>query len=139
MSVELRDLKETLDISLEESRRGREESREEARRGREEFRAARRYMHDTSLMVSALLAKQGIVSASIPGVGQLPVSRSRSRSPVNPPTTSPGIPLSTLKISDARSAASSRTSSATSENRRALGKYSYLYLLYTLIVHWLSV
>ncbi|KAH9008673.1 hypothetical protein EDB85DRAFT_2164014 [Lactarius pseudohatsudake] len=127
MSVELSKVKKTLDISLEENRRGREESRDESRRGREEarrgraeFRTARQYMHDTVLMVSALLAKQGIVSASIPGVGQLPASRSRSRSPANPSTTSPGIPLSTLKISDARSAASSRTSSATSEHRRAI-------------------
>ncbi|KAH9031491.1 hypothetical protein EDB84DRAFT_1438902 [Lactarius hengduanensis] len=121
MSLELSEVKKTLDISLEEIRRGREESREEARRGREEFRAARLYMHNTSLMVTALLAKQGIVSASIPGIGQPPPSLSRSRSPANPPTTSPGIPLSTLKISDARSAASSRTSSATSERRRAMG------------------
>ncbi|KAH9012131.1 hypothetical protein EDB85DRAFT_1900541 [Lactarius pseudohatsudake] len=119
MSVELSEVKKILDISLEENRRGREESREEsrrgheeARRGRAEFRTARQYMHDTVLM--------GIVSASIPGVGQLPASRSRSRSPANPSTTSPGIPLSTLKISDARSAASSRTSSATSERRRAI-------------------
>ncbi|KAH9010070.1 hypothetical protein EDB85DRAFT_1902446 [Lactarius pseudohatsudake] len=119
MSVELSKVKKTLDISLEENRRGREESRDESRRGREEarrgraeFRTARQYMHDTVLM--------GIVSASIPGVGQLPASRSRSRSPANPSTTSPGIPLSTLKISDARSAASSRTSSATSERRRAI-------------------
>ncbi|KAH9047727.1 hypothetical protein EDB84DRAFT_1557474 [Lactarius hengduanensis] len=107
MSVELSKVKKTLDISLEENRRGREESRDESRRGREEarrgraeFRTARQYMHDTVLM--------------------LPASRSRSRSPANPSTTSPGIPLSTLKISDARSAASSRTSSATSEHRRAI-------------------
>ncbi|KAH9013775.1 hypothetical protein EDB85DRAFT_1899556 [Lactarius pseudohatsudake] len=120
MSLELSEVKKTLDISLEEIRRGREESREEARRGREEFRAARLHMHNTSLMVTALLAKQGIVSASNPGIGQPPPSLSQSRSPANPPTTSPGIPLSTLKISDARSAASSRTSSATSERRRAM-------------------
>ncbi|KAH9022137.1 hypothetical protein EDB84DRAFT_1565089 [Lactarius hengduanensis] len=127
MSLELSEVKKTLDISLEETRRGREESREESRRGREEarrgrteFRTARQYMHDTVLMVSALLAKQGIVSASIPGIGQLPASRSRSRSPANPSTTSPGIPLSTLKITDARSAASSRASSATSEHRREI-------------------
>ncbi|KAH9022828.1 hypothetical protein EDB85DRAFT_1895065 [Lactarius pseudohatsudake] len=119
MSVELSKVKKTLDISLEENRRGREESRDESRRGceeawcgRAEFRTARQYMHDTVLM--------GIVSVSIPGVGQLPASRSRSRSPANPSTTSPGIPLSTLKISDARSAASSRTSSATSECRQAI-------------------
>ncbi|KAH9010546.1 hypothetical protein EDB85DRAFT_2161144 [Lactarius pseudohatsudake] len=111
------------DMSLELSEESREESRrgrEEARRGRTEFRTARQYMHDTVLMVSALLAKQGIVSASIPGIGQLPASRSRSRSPANPSTTSPGIPLSTLKITDARSAASSRASSATSEHRREI-------------------
>ncbi|KAH9012055.1 hypothetical protein EDB85DRAFT_1900583 [Lactarius pseudohatsudake] len=124
MSLELSEVKKTLDISLEEIRRGHEESHEEARRGREEFRAARLYMHNTSLMVTALLAKQGIVSASIPSIGQPPPSLSRSRSPANPPTTSPGIPLSTLKISDARSAASSHTSSATSERRRAM---SYLF------------
>ncbi|KAH9016868.1 hypothetical protein EDB85DRAFT_1897933 [Lactarius pseudohatsudake] len=112
MSLELSKVKKTLDISLEETRRGREESREEARRGRTEFRTARQYMHDTVLM--------GIVSASIPGIGQLPASRSRSRSPANPSTTSPGIPLSTLKITDARSAASSRASSATSEHRREI-------------------
>ncbi|KAH9009636.1 hypothetical protein EDB85DRAFT_1902875 [Lactarius pseudohatsudake] len=72
MSLELSEVKKTLDISLEEIRRGHEESREEARRGREEFRAARLYMHNTSLMVTALLAKQGIVSASIPGIGTAP-------------------------------------------------------------------
>ncbi|KAH9021170.1 hypothetical protein EDB84DRAFT_1565414 [Lactarius hengduanensis] len=127
MSLELSEVKKTLDISLEETRRGREESREESRRGREEarrgrteFHTARQYMHDTVLMVSALLAKQGIVSASIPGIGQLPASRSRSCSPANPSTTSPGIPLSTLKITDARSAASSRASSATSEHRQEI-------------------
>ncbi|KAH9013118.1 hypothetical protein EDB85DRAFT_1899903 [Lactarius pseudohatsudake] len=98
MSLELSEVKKTLDISLEETRRGREESQAWA----------------------ALLAKQGIVSASIPGIGQLPASRSRSRSPANPSTTSPGIPLSTLKITDARSAASSRASSATSEHRREI-------------------
>ncbi|KAH9024316.1 hypothetical protein EDB85DRAFT_1894384 [Lactarius pseudohatsudake] len=119
MSVELSEVKKILDISLEENRRRCEESREEsrcgheeARRGRAEFCTARQYMHNTVLM--------GIVSASIPGVGQLPASRSRSCSPANSSTTSPGIPLSTLKISNARSAASSRTSSATSEHRRAI-------------------
>ncbi|KAH9039762.1 hypothetical protein EDB85DRAFT_1887174 [Lactarius pseudohatsudake] len=119
MSVELSEVKKILDISLEENRRGREESREESRcgheeaqRGRAEFCTARQYMHDTVLM--------GIVSASIPGIGQLPASQSRSCSPANPSTTSPGIPLSTLKISDARSTALSRTSSATSECRRAI-------------------
>ncbi|KAH9007822.1 hypothetical protein EDB85DRAFT_2175145 [Lactarius pseudohatsudake] len=120
MSLELSKVKKTLDISLEEIRRGHEESREEAWRGREEFHTARLYMHNTSLMVTVLLAKQGIVSASIPGIGQPPPSLSRSRSPANPPTTSPGIPLSTLKISNARSAASSRTSSATSERQCAM-------------------
>ncbi|KAH9172241.1 hypothetical protein EDB89DRAFT_1906354 [Lactarius sanguifluus] len=126
MSLELSEVKKTLAILLEENRRGCEESREEsrhaheeARHGRQEFRSAHQYMHDTVLMVGALLAKQGIVSMSIPGVGQPPVSRSRTHSLTNPPTTSPGISLSTLKISNGHSTASSRASSATSERRHA--------------------
>ncbi|KAH8976827.1 hypothetical protein EDB86DRAFT_2839046 [Lactarius hatsudake] len=103
------------DMSLELSKESREESRrahEEARRRRADFHTAHQYMHDTVLM--------GIVLASIPSIGQLPPSQSRSRSPAIPSTTSPGIPLSTLKISGARSAASSRTSSATSECQWAI-------------------
>ncbi|KAH8983597.1 hypothetical protein EDB86DRAFT_2833899 [Lactarius hatsudake] len=94
--------------SREESRR----AHEEARRRRVDFHTAHQYMHDTVLM--------GIVSASIPGIGQLPPSQSRSCSPAILSTTSPGIPLSTLKISDAHSAASSCTSSATSECQQAI-------------------
>ncbi|KAH9010785.1 hypothetical protein EDB84DRAFT_1570205 [Lactarius hengduanensis] len=120
MSLELSEVKKTLDISLEENQCGHEESHEESRRGRAEFHTACQYMHDTVLMVSALLAKQGIMSASIPSVGQLPASQSRSCSPANLSTTLPGIPLSTLKISDAHSAASSRTSSTMSECQGAI-------------------
>ncbi|KAH8980290.1 hypothetical protein EDB86DRAFT_3087994 [Lactarius hatsudake] len=107
MSLELSKVKKKLNILLEENQHGHEESceesrraHEEARRGRVDFRTAHQYMHNTVLMLRP--------------------SRSRSRSPAIPSTTSPGIPLSTLKISDARSAASSRTSSAMSERRWAI-------------------
>ncbi|KAH9012957.1 hypothetical protein EDB83DRAFT_2321822 [Lactarius deliciosus] len=116
MHLKISKLKTLLANEIEENQREREESRwgcEEGRRGCEDFQTAHQNMHNTVLM--------GIVSASIPSIGQRPVSRSRTRSPANLPSASPGIPLSTLKISNAQSTVSSCTSSALSERRRATG------------------
>ncbi|KAI9434696.1 hypothetical protein H4582DRAFT_2080714 [Lactarius indigo] len=69
-------------------------------------------------MLGVLLEKQGVDSSSIPGIGQ-PAS-STTNSPGLQATSSPGIPLSLLKLSDARSNASLKTSSVVSEPRQVM-------------------
>ncbi|KAI9446285.1 hypothetical protein H4582DRAFT_2052366 [Lactarius indigo] len=104
LSNEIRDLKKNQATSIEENRRGR--------------RRTNQKLQDALLMLGVLLEKQGVDSSSIPGIGQ-PAS-STTNSPGLQATSSPGIPLSLLKLSDARSNASSKTSSVVSEPRQVM-------------------
>ncbi|KAI9432536.1 hypothetical protein H4582DRAFT_2083423 [Lactarius indigo] len=104
LSSEIRDLKKDQATSMEENRRGR--------------RRMNQKLQDALLMLGVLLEKQGVDSSSIPGIGQ-PAS-STTNSPGLQATSSPGIPLSLLKLSDAHSNASSKTSSVVSEPRQVM-------------------
>ncbi|KAI9428963.1 hypothetical protein H4582DRAFT_2066081 [Lactarius indigo] len=104
LSSEIRDLKKDQATLMEENRRGR--------------RRTNQKLQDALLMLGVLLEKQGVDSSSIPGIGQ-PAS-STTNSPGLQATSSPGIPLSLLKLSDARSNASSKTSSVVSEPRQVM-------------------
>ncbi|KAI9434987.1 hypothetical protein H4582DRAFT_2080331 [Lactarius indigo] len=104
LSNETRDLKKDQATSIEENCRGR--------------RRTNQKLQDALLMLGVLLEKQGVDSSSIPGIGQ-PAS-STTNSPGLQATSSPGIPLSLLKLSDARSNASSKTSSVVSEPRQVM-------------------
>ncbi|KAI9432528.1 hypothetical protein H4582DRAFT_2061732 [Lactarius indigo] len=104
LSSEIRDLKKDQATSMEENRRGRHRMNQK--------------LQDALLMLGVLLEKQGVDSSSIPGIGQ-PAS-STTNSPGLQATSSPGIPLSLLKLSDAHSNASSKTSSVVSEPRQVM-------------------
>ncbi|KAI9432276.1 hypothetical protein H4582DRAFT_2061957 [Lactarius indigo] len=104
LSNEIRDLKKDQATLMEENRRGR--------------RRTNQKLQDALLMLGVLLEKQGVDSSSIPSIGQ-PAS-STTNSPGLQATSSPGIPLSLLKLSDARSNASSKTSSVVSEPRQVM-------------------
>ncbi|KAI9430607.1 hypothetical protein H4582DRAFT_2086569 [Lactarius indigo] len=99
LSNEICDLKKDQATSMEENRRGRRQMNQK--------------LQDALLMLGVLLEKQGVDSSSIPGIGQ-PTS-STTNSPGLQATSSPGIPLSLLKLSDAHSTASLKTSSIISE------------------------
>ncbi|KAI9437166.1 hypothetical protein H4582DRAFT_2058171 [Lactarius indigo] len=99
LSNEIRDLKKDQATSMEENRRGRCRTNQK--------------LQDALLMLGVLLEKQGVDSSSIPSIGQ-PAS-STTNSPGLQATSLPGIPLSLLKLSDAHSTASSKTSSVISE------------------------
>ncbi|KAI9436267.1 hypothetical protein H4582DRAFT_2058931 [Lactarius indigo] len=105
LSSEIRDLKKDQATLMEENCHGRHRTNQK--------------LQDALLMLGVLLEKQGVDSSSIPGIGQ-PAS-STTNSPGLQATSSPGIPLSLLKLSDARSNASSKTSSVVSEPRQVMG------------------
>ncbi|KAI9443062.1 hypothetical protein H4582DRAFT_2054157 [Lactarius indigo] len=107
LSNEICDLKKDQATSMEENRRGRCRTNQK--------------LQDALLMLGVLLEKQGVDSSSIPGIGQ-PTS-STTNSPGLQATYSPGIPLSLLKLSDACSTASSKTSSVVSEPCQVMGTY----------------
>ncbi|KAI9431875.1 hypothetical protein H4582DRAFT_2062300 [Lactarius indigo] len=104
LSNEIRDLKKDQATSIEENRCGRRQTNQK--------------LQDALLMLGVLLEKQGVNSSSIPGIGQ-PAS-STTNSPGLQATSSPGIPLSLLKLSDMRSTALSKTSSIVSEPHQVM-------------------
>jgi hypothetical protein len=82
-------------------------------------------INDMWVMLIALCNERGIVPSTLPGI-MMPLSSYENILPTIQSTSSPGIPMSSLTLSDAHSVASSLSS--VSDNPPLSGKYLYYYV-----------